>query len=79
MDGTWGLGLLLHWLIGSGGILYLLLAALLVLFVLKGRPFVLDRLLERDARKHHHVQAVIGKHPRGGAWREHRRWMTEET
>ena len=27
----------------------------------------------------HHVLKVIAKHPHGGTWKEHRKWMREES
>ena len=55
----------------SGYLLYLLVAALLVLFWrhLRGESF--DGLLARAASEHHHVHRVLAKHPEGGTWQEH--------
>lgn len=64
-------------MIELGWILYVLLAALLFLFWRKTRGLSFDDLLDRSARDHHHVQRVIAKHPHGGAWQEHQRWMQE--
>ncbi len=61
----------------SGFLLYVLVAALLVLFrrQLHGQSF--DDLLVRGARDHHHVHRVLAKHPQGGSWKEHQTWMLE--
>jgi hypothetical protein len=61
-----------------GVILYLLLAAIIVMFWLKIRKKSLDDLLEQSNRDHHHVQKVIAKHSYGGSWNEHQQWMKEE-
>jgi hypothetical protein len=62
----------------SGYLLYLLVAALLVLFWrhVRGRSF--DGLLARAATVHHHVHRVLAKHPHGGTWREYQDWMRAE-
>ena len=61
-----------------GVILYVLLFLLLLLFWLKARGMSLDDLLVRGGHEHHHVHRVIAKHPLGGTWKEHSRWMAEE-
>ncbi len=62
----------------SGYLLYLLVAALLVLFWRHVRGLSFDALLDRAAEEHHHVHRVLAKHPEGGAWREHQDWMRAE-
>ena len=61
----------------SGFLLYVLVAALLVLFRrhLRGQSF--DDLLARAAHDHHHVHRVLAKHPQGGGWKEYQAWMRE--
>lgn len=62
----------------SGGILYVLLAALLYMFRRHTRGCSLEDLLERSERDHHAVHAVLARHPRGGSWPQFRRWLREE-
>jgi hypothetical protein len=63
----------------SGGyLLYLLVAALLVLFWRQVRGLSFDTLLARAAEQHHHVHRVLAKHPEGGSWHEYQDWMQEE-
>ncbi|MFQ5938265.1 MAG: hypothetical protein ACE5LB_17825 [Acidiferrobacterales bacterium] len=62
-------------MIESGWIIYVLLAVLLYLFWRQVRGMSFNDLLDRSAREHHHVLKVIGKHPKGGSWREHKQWM----
>ncbi len=61
----------------SGFLLYVLVAALLVLFrrQLRGQSF--DGLLMRAARDHHRIHRVLAKHPQGGGWKEYQAWMRE--
>lgn len=60
-----------------GWIIYILLFALLYLFWRHVRGASFADLLERAQHEHHQVQRVHAAHPRGGTWREHRRWMRE--
>jgi hypothetical protein len=57
-----------------GWALYLLLAALLLYFWWQVRGASFDELLARSEREHHAVQKRLAKHPKGGAWRDYRRW-----
>ena len=61
-----------------GWILFVLLAALLVLFWKRRGGSSLDGLLERDAAFHHQVHRVLKKHPAGGTWQQYQAWMREE-
>ncbi len=64
----------------SGGyLLYLVLAALLVLFWRHVRGLSFDALLARAAREHDRVHRVLAKHPEGGSWGEYLDWMRAET
>lgn len=65
-------------MIYGGLILYGLLLLILLLFWRKTRGLSSDDLLAQSARDHHRVQGVIVKHPRGGSWKEHRKWMEAE-
>ena len=58
-----------------GWALYLVLAALLVLFWRRAKHKSLATLLDENVTRHHAVHRVINAHPRGGTWREHRAWM----
>lgn len=61
----------------SGYLLYLPVAALLVLFWRHVRGLSFDALLARAAREHHRVHRVHrvpAKHPEGGAWRDYQDW-----
>ncbi len=62
----------------SGYLLYLVAAALLVLFWRHVRDLSFDALLARAAREHHHVHRVLAKHPEGGAWAAYQDWMRTE-
>ncbi len=64
--------------LASGYLLYLLAAALLVLFWRHVRGLSFEALLDRATQEHHHVHRVLAKHPQGGAWREHQDWMRAE-
>lgn len=59
----------------TGWILYVLFAGLMVVFWRKrgGRP--MKKLFEESHRHHGKVLRVIGKHPQGGTWKQHQRWM----
>ncbi len=61
----------------SGYLLYVLVAALLVLFWRQVRGQSFDDLLSRSARDHHHVHRVLENHPGGGTWQEHKDRMRE--
>ena len=61
----------------SGFPLYVLVAALLALFLRQVHGQSFDDLLVRAARDHHHVHRVLAKHPRGGCWKEYQAWMRE--
>jgi hypothetical protein len=63
----------------AGPLLYVLLVALLLMFWRKVRGLSLDALLEQGRHEHRHVLEVIAKHPHGGTWMEHRKWMREES
>lgn len=65
-------------IVASGYLLYLLVAALMVLFWRHVRGLSFDALLSRAAEAHHHVHRVLAKHPQGGTWREHLDWMRAE-
>ncbi len=62
----------------AGYLLYLVVAALLVLFWRHLRGLSFDALLARAAEEHHHVHRVLAKHPEGGSWRAYRAWMRAE-
>ena len=62
----------------SGYLLYLAVAALLVLFWRHVRGLSFDALLVRAAKQHHLVHRVLAKHPEGGTWQEHQDWMRTE-
>ncbi len=53
----------------SGYLLYLVVAAHLVLFWRHVWGLSFDALLARAEREHHRVHRVLAKHPEGGAWR----------
>lgn len=61
-----------------GWLLYVVLAVLLAYFWSNVRGCSFDDLLERAIREHHRVHAMIAKHPSGGTWAEHKRWMRDE-
>ncbi len=65
--------------VASGYLLYVLVAALLVLFWRHVRGLSFDALLTRAVKRHHHVHRVLAKHPQGGAWREYQDWMRAES
>ncbi len=60
-----------------GPILYLLLALLLWLFRREARGQSFDELLRRSQDEHHRVHRLLARHPRGGAWAEHKAWMAD--
>jgi hypothetical protein len=62
----------------SGYLLYLVVAALLVLFRRHVRGMSFDGLLARAANEHRQVHRVLAKYPDGGTWQEHRDWMRAE-
>jgi len=41
-----------------------------------GKSF--DELFADQDRAHHHVHAVLARHPQGGTWRDFRRWSEED-
>ncbi|MFQ5993804.1 MAG: hypothetical protein ACE5K1_01815 [Acidiferrobacterales bacterium] len=59
----------------SGWILYVLLVALLYLFWRHMHGLSFQDMLDRSATEHHTVLKVIEKHPHGGSWPKHKRWM----
>ena len=61
----------------NGTILYLFLFALLARFWWRVRGLSFNELLDRSAQEHHVVLDVAMKHPRGGTWKQHQRWMQE--
>jgi hypothetical protein len=61
-----------------GPLLYLLFAVLLVWFGKKARGLSLAELIARRTGEHHRVHDAMARHPRGGTWKEHCRWMQEE-
>ena len=63
----------------TGPLLYVLVVALLLMFWWKVRGLSFDALLEQGRSEHRHVLKVIAKHPHGGTWKEHRKWMREES
>ncbi len=65
--------------VSSGYLLYLLVAALLVLFWRHVRGPSFDALLARAAKQHHHVHRMLAKHPEGGTWREYQDRMRAES
>ena len=62
----------------AGEFIYLMLLALLVMFWRAKAGRGLDQLIGDGEHEHHHVHRVIGKHPEGGSWRQHKAWMIEE-
>ncbi len=62
----------------SGYLLYLVVAALLVLFWRHVRGMSFDGLLARAETAHHHVHRVLAKYPDGGTWQEYQDWMRAE-
>jgi hypothetical protein len=62
----------------AGAILYLLLAAIFLLFWRKSRGKSLPDLLKQEAQTHHITQKVMAKHPYGGTWRQFRQWSADE-
>ncbi len=65
-------------MIDSGGILIVLLAAILALFWWRVRGHGLDGQLERDLRFHRRVHAAIAKLARGGTWNEVKQAMAQD-
>ena len=66
--------------VASGGyLLYLVVAALLVLFWRHVRGLSFDALLDRAAKQHHHVHRMLAEHPEGGTWREYQDRMRAES
>lgn len=62
----------------SGYLLYLLLAIILVIFWRAWAGRTVDRMLDDSRHHHHQVLAANERHPTGGNWAEHRRWMAEK-
>ena len=62
----------------SGYLLYLVVAALVVLFWRQVRGLSFDGLRAGAAKQQHHVHRAPAKHPEGGTWREHQDWMRAE-
>ncbi len=65
-------------MIDSGGLLIVLLVAILALFRWRMRRQDFDGLLDRDLRFHHRVHAAMAKLSRGGTWKEYKQAMAEE-
>ncbi|NIR32763.1 MAG: hypothetical protein GWN84_26390 [Gammaproteobacteria bacterium] len=65
-------------MIDSGGILYILLAVIVYMFWRRSHGMSLEELLDRSGHEHELVRSVHERHPRGGPWREYRRWMAEQ-
>lgn len=65
-------------MLAAGFLVYVLVVALLVMFWQQVRGCSFDDLLERSAEEHWRVHRVIAKHPLGGTWAEHQRWMQDE-
>lgn len=63
---------------GTVWILLVLLVAILALMVPRMRGRSMDQLFAEREREHHHVHAVLARHPHGGDWRAFSRWMEEE-
>ncbi len=63
----------------TGPLLYVLVIALLLMFWWKVRGQSFDAMIEQGRHEHRHVLKVIAKHPHGGTWKEHRKWMREES
>ncbi len=61
----------------SGYSVYILLAALIALFWGARAGRTVDQLIAAGDHLHHQVLATGKKHPKGGTWAEHSRWMTE--
>ena len=61
----------------SGLIVYILLALLAVMFWRAWGRRPLDELFAAGTHLHHQVLAVMAKHPQGGDWASHQRWMAE--
>ncbi len=59
----------------SGWILYALAVALAIVFWRRMRGRSLDDMVKADADEHHHVLAMLKKHPDGGTWRDVTAWM----
>ncbi len=64
--------------VASGYLLYLVVAALLVLFWRHVRGMSFDGLLAQAATEHHHVHRVLAEHPDGGTWQEYQDRMRAE-
>jgi hypothetical protein len=62
----------------AGIVLYGLLVALLIAFWRRMRGKSMEDLLAESADEHHHVHRVLAKHPGGGDWPNHKRWMNEK-
>lgn len=62
----------------TGLVLYVLLVAILMLFLrAAGRPS-LEKMLDQNVHAHEHVHRVLAKHPGGGRWTEVKRWLAED-
>ncbi|MEC9368339.1 MAG: hypothetical protein VX871_06545 [Pseudomonadota bacterium] len=59
----------------AGFFLYVIFALLLWYFWRQVRGATLDDLLRRSESEHHHVAAVLKKHPEGGSWGQFSAWM----
>jgi hypothetical protein len=61
-----------------GPILYVLAGILVVLFWHRVRGQSFDDMFERSRRDHDRVHRVNTKHPQGGSWSDHEKWLREE-
>lgn len=66
-------------MLDTGLILYVLLIAILLLFLrAAGRPS-LEKMLDHNVQAHERVHRMLAKHPGGGTWKEVKRWLAEES
>ena len=61
-----------------GLLIYVLLVWFLIMFWRKVHGLSFEDMLRRSAAEHTFVLSVTSRHPRGGTWGEHNRWMREE-
>ncbi len=65
-------------MIELGMFLYVMFVVIAVMFWRATRGPSFEDLFERATHVHHHVHRVVAKHPTGGSWPDHKRWMQEE-